>query len=96
MFAAVPGKRGDNQAADVPGINLTFSKSPDPTVTTKGRVLDHIGFEVKGLEAYCKKLESQGVKFDRPYGKIASGLAIAFLTDPWGTYIELTEGLDKY
>ena len=23
------------------------------------------------------------------------GIALAFLTDPWGTYIELTEGLDK-
>jgi len=26
----------------------------------------------------------------------ALGLAIAFFTDPWGTYIELTEGLDEY
>ena len=25
----------------------------------------------------------------------ALGIAIAFFTDPWGTYIELTEGLDK-
>jgi hypothetical protein len=25
----------------------------------------------------------------------AAGLSIAFITDPWGTYIELTEGLDK-
>jgi hypothetical protein len=24
------------------------------------------------------------------------GIAIAFLTDPLGTYIELTEGLDKF
>ena len=23
------------------------------------------------------------------------GIAIAFITDPWGTFIELTEGLDK-
>jgi hypothetical protein len=22
-------------------------------------------------------------------------VSIAFITDPWGTYIELTEGLDK-
>ena len=35
--------------------------------------------------------------FDRPYQEIeALGLAIAFFTDPWGTYIELTEGLDEY
>ncbi len=31
---------------------------------------------------------------DRPYTKIAnSATAIALLTDPWGTYIELTENL---
>ena len=30
---------------------------------------------------------------DRAYTKVpALGLSIAFLTDPWGTYIELTEG----
>jgi hypothetical protein len=36
------------------------------------------------------------VKFDVPHRKIpALGLSLAFLTDPWGTYIELTEGLGK-
>ena len=58
--------------------------------------MDHIGFEVRDLEAFCKKLESMGVKFDVPYRKVpALGIAIAFFTDPWGTYIELTEGLNK-
>ena len=96
MFGAKPGMRGDNKAGDVPGENLTFSKSPTATVPTQGRALDHIGFEVKNLEAFCKKLEASGVKFNRPYSpQIAQGLSIAFITDPWGTYIELTEGLDK-
>lgn len=94
-FGAKPGKRGDNEADDVPGANLTFSKSADQTAATKGRVLDHIGFEIKNLEAFCKKLEASGVKFDRPYGKSPSGLGLAFFTDPWGTYIEVNEGLDK-
>ena len=26
--------------------------------------MDHIGFEIDGLEAFCKKLEARGVKFD--------------------------------
>jgi len=30
---------------------------------------------------------------DVPFTRLPNGLAIAFLTDPWGTYIELTEGL---
>lgn len=95
-FGAVPGVRGAFQAADLPGVNLTFSGSDTPVAGTKGRALDHIGFEVQDLEAFCKRLEAQGVTFDRPYTKVASlGIAIAFLTDPWGTYIELTEGLDR-
>jgi catechol 2,3-dioxygenase-like lactoylglutathione lyase family enzyme len=93
-FGAAPGKRGQFDAADLPGVNLTFAKAETPTVATKGRSLDHIGFEVKGLEAFCKKLEAGGIKLDRPYTKIPnSTTAIAFLTDPWGTYIELTENL---
>jgi catechol 2,3-dioxygenase-like lactoylglutathione lyase family enzyme len=56
--------------------------------------MDHIGFEVKNLEAFCKKLEAQGVKFEIPYRDVPQlGLKIAFLVDPEGTRIELTEGL---
>lgn len=96
MFGAKPGTRGPFQAADLPGVNLTFSLAAAPVAGTKGRALDHIGFEVKDLEAFCRKLEAAGVKFDLPYKKIpALGLAIAFLTDPWGTNIELTEGLNR-
>lgn len=97
-FSLVSRKRGEHDTADVPGMNLTFgtSKTP-PTLGTKGRAIDHVGFEVRDLEAFCKKLEARGVKFDMPYRKLPErGLAIAFFTDPFGVYIELTEGLDKY
>lgn len=96
MFGAIPGRRWNYEAADIPGMNLNFSERPDAMAPTQGRMLDHIGFEVKNLAAFCRKLEANGVKFDRPYRKLPSGVAIAFLTDPWGTYIELTEGLDRY
>lgn len=94
-FGAVAGTRGSFQAADLPGVNLTFSNAAAAeSGPTKGRVLDHVGFEVKDLEAFCKKLEAAGVTFDRPYSKNAAlGLGLAFFTDPFGTYIELTEGL---
>ncbi len=37
------------------------------------------------------------MEFDVPYRELDQlGIAIAFFTDPFGTYIELTEGLDKY
>ncbi|MGE0702645.1 MAG: VOC family protein [Vicinamibacterales bacterium] len=96
VFDAKPGMRGSFKAADLPGVNLTYSPSADPVVPTRGRALDHIGFEVDNLEAFCKRLESMGITLDRPYTRVeALNIAIAFITDPWGTYIELTEGLDQ-
>jgi len=97
-FGATVKKRGQHDAADIPGMNLTFGVTKTaPTIGTKGRSVDHIGFEVKNLEAFCKNLEANGVKLDIPYRKIPPiGIAIAFLTDPFGTYIELTEGLDQF
>lgn len=95
MFGAKPGIRWLYKAADLPGINMNFSgESATANAPTKGRMLDHIGFEVKNLEAFCKKLQANGVKFDVPYTKNSMGIGTAFLTDPWGTYIELTEGLN--
>ena len=91
-FGAKPGTRGQNQAADLPGVNLTFSKADGAAVTTRGRVLDHIGFDVQNLEAFCKKLEAAGIKLDRPLTRNPqTGGALAFIYDPWGTYIELNE-----
>ena len=96
MFGGVPGIRGTNKykAADLPGMNMNFLGDTGFKMQApiKGTTMDHIGFEVKNLQAFCKVLEGKGVKFDVPYGK-RGGLATAFLTDPWGTYIELTEGL---
>ncbi len=95
MFGAAPLKRGQFAADSIPGVALLFAKSDPATVPTKGRGLDHIGFEIKDLEAFCKKAEASGVKFDMPYTKRPDlGISLAFLTDPWGTYIELNEGLN--
>jgi catechol 2,3-dioxygenase-like lactoylglutathione lyase family enzyme len=95
-FGARSRTGGAFPAADLPGVALNFSPSTDPVVATQGRALDHIGFEVKNLEEFCRKLEADGIKLAVPYRKVpALGIAIAFITDPWGTYIEMTEGLDK-
>jgi catechol 2,3-dioxygenase-like lactoylglutathione lyase family enzyme len=94
VFGAKPRNGGNFPAADLPGVALNFSPSPDPVVGTSGRSLDHIGFEIKDLEAFCKKLESMGIKLNVSYRKAeALGLGVAFVTDPWGTSIELNEGL---
>jgi catechol 2,3-dioxygenase-like lactoylglutathione lyase family enzyme len=92
-FGGVRGKRWHYEAVDLPGININISGVPSAKAPTRGRMLDHIGFEVRNLAAFCEKLEAAGVELDRPYSTLPSGLGVAFLTDPWGTYIELTEGL---
>ena len=93
-FGAVPGKRGQFDAADIPGANLTFTKADTPQVSTKGRAVDHVGFEVTNLNAFAKKLQADGIKFDRLPGKGSNGTTlIAYIYDPWGTYIEITQGL---
>ncbi|MEK7258473.1 MAG: VOC family protein [Pseudomonadota bacterium] len=82
---------------NVPGMNLSFANSNEPRLATKGRSIDHIGFEVDDLEAFCKLLEAKGIAFDVAYRDVpAIGLKIAFITDPSGVYIEFTEGFDEY
>jgi catechol 2,3-dioxygenase-like lactoylglutathione lyase family enzyme len=97
-FGATPRVRGSIQAtADVPGMNLSFSEVPRATEGTQGRSMDHIGFEIEGLEAVVAAMEADGVVFDVPYRMIASlDIAVAFFTDPSGVYVELTEGLGSY
>jgi catechol 2,3-dioxygenase-like lactoylglutathione lyase family enzyme len=98
-FGATPGSLPagappEVHIAELPGLSMYFRKADGAPAGTRGRGLDHIGFEVKDLEAFCKKLEAAGQKLDRPYTRLPnSTTAIAFLTDPWGTYIELTENL---
>ena len=96
VFGARSRDAANFPAADLPGVALNFSPSPDPVIGTSGRSLDHLGFEIKDLEAFCKKLEAMGVTLNVTYRKAeALGLGVAFVTDPWGTSIELNEGLDK-
>ena len=82
-FGAVPGTRGSFQAADLPGVNLTFSGSATPVKPTRGKALDHIGFEIKNLEAFCEQLKARGIELDGDYFySDAVKLGVAFVTDP--------------
>ncbi len=94
VFGARPRDTPNFLAADLPGVALNFTAATSPMAGTSGRAVDHVGFEVKDLEAFCKRLEGMGIKQTVAYRKVPDwGLAIAFITDPWGTSIELTEGL---
>lgn len=104
VFGANPGRRpcvaclsrpSMIEAGDMPGVNLSFGGSNAVTQPTKGRSIDHIGFDVTNLEAFVASLEAKGIKMDAPVRQVPnSTVKIAFLTDPYGTYIELTEGLE--
>jgi catechol 2,3-dioxygenase-like lactoylglutathione lyase family enzyme len=93
-FGATAGKRGQFDTANIPGVELAFSKQDMAQAPTKGRSLDHVGFEVSNLDETVKRLQAAGLKMDIAPRVAPNGTTkIAFLTDPWGTYIELTEGL---
>ena len=92
IFGAKASLRNNAPVADIPGAQLRFNKADAAQVPTKGRILDHIGFDVTDLQGFIKKLEANGIKLDRPYTKNEqTGVALAFITDPWGVYIELNE-----
>jgi len=92
-FGAVPGLRWRYDAADLPGMNLNFSATSPARDPSRGHPLDHIGFEVAGLEQFCQRLTDAGIAFDQPFRRVSENFAVAVLTDPWGATIELTEGL---
>jgi catechol 2,3-dioxygenase-like lactoylglutathione lyase family enzyme len=86
--------------ADLPGVGYMlnfFSWLPaEDLVGTSGRAVDHVGFEVRNLEEFCRRLTAKGITLTAPYRQDAAlGLATARITDPWGTSIELTEGLRR-
>jgi catechol 2,3-dioxygenase-like lactoylglutathione lyase family enzyme len=99
-----PGQTDFFIGADLPGVGYSlnfFRWEGDQSIThvpTARRVVDHVGFEVKNLEAFCKELESKGIRLTRPYMKrdaAMNNIATAMIVDPWDVSIELTEGLDK-
>jgi catechol 2,3-dioxygenase-like lactoylglutathione lyase family enzyme len=96
VFDATPRMRGSFQAADLPGVNLTWSPAPAGVVGTEGRALHYIGFEMKDLEKFCEKLGDMGIAVERPSSSApALHIPVAFIRDPWGTCIELTDGLAR-
>jgi len=54
-------------------------------------VLDHIGFDVKGPRSLREKLQAEGIQLDEPVRKGPNGNTITYITDPWGTRIEIIE-----
>ncbi|HTG72715.1 MAG TPA: VOC family protein [Terriglobia bacterium] len=98
-FGARVVKQGQSTVAEIPGMNIRFAETRDPVSGTQGRAINHIGLEVKNLEALMKKMTDGGVMVNRPYAAAPATIAplksLGFITDPWGTYIELNEGFSE-
>jgi catechol 2,3-dioxygenase-like lactoylglutathione lyase family enzyme len=96
-FGARAGASGPNLpfvSATLPGVTLNFSPVASAPAATAGRAYDHIGFEVKDLKAFLERLEADGITPTQPFRhNDVLNINLAFITDPWGTTIELTEGL---
>jgi catechol 2,3-dioxygenase-like lactoylglutathione lyase family enzyme len=97
-LGAESSTRRNLPAAKIPGGEVDFLKAADAPAPTKGRALDHIGFDVRDLKATLERLEADGVTINVPYIDATErvGLKVAFITDPYGAYIELTEGLAAF
>jgi len=90
-FGGKAGTRNNAPVVDIPGVQLRFAKADAKQAPTRGRVLDHIGFDVKDHQAFVKKIEAEGIKLDEPVRKSPTGSTITYITDPWGTRIEIVQ-----
>ncbi len=74
------------------GANLIKFRSGDGEVArSRGAAVDHIAFSVKDVTAKAASLREDGVKVGGPRRRLPG---VVFLTDPWGTRIELLKDDD--
>jgi catechol 2,3-dioxygenase-like lactoylglutathione lyase family enzyme len=90
-FGGKAGTRNNQPVVDVPGGQLRFAKADAPQAKTRGRALDHIGFDVKDHAAFVRKIEAEGNKLEEPPQHPRPTVTIAYFVDPWGTRIELVQ-----
>src|SRR5690349_22651822 len=85
------GTRNNASIVDVPGAQIRFNKADKAQTATRHRVLDHIGFDVKDQAAFVKKLQAESIKLDEPVRNGTIGTILTYITDPWGTRIEIIQ-----
>lgn len=90
-FGGKAGTRNNNPIVDVPGAQIRFATADAKQSPTRGRVLDHIGFDVRDIGAMVTKLGADGIELDEPVRKSTSGNTVTYVTDPWGTRVEIVQ-----
>ena len=95
VFGAEVGERRGLPSALIPGGQVDViparGEAPKPS---RGAAIDHIGFDVRDMDAFAAHLHELGIPFTiEPRAIPDTNMTIAFITDPAGTFIEVTEGL---
>jgi catechol 2,3-dioxygenase-like lactoylglutathione lyase family enzyme len=93
VFSGQAATRNNAPVVNLPGVQMRFNGVDMPQAPTRHRVFDHFGFDVKDHAAFVKRLESMGIKLDQPVSKGSTGNTITYITDPWGTRIEIVQRL---
>jgi len=91
VFGGEKAMRNDAPVVNLPGVQMRFADDPEVQAPTRGRILDHIGFDVKDHQAFVARLGELGIALDEPPRRSTSGGWITYITDPWGTRIEIVE-----
>jgi len=96
VLGAEPSERRNLPSAVVPGGRVDFlpvrGAAPRPS---KGTAIDSIGFEAQSLDSFARRVQGLGVTLERrPADGASLGRAAAFLSDPAGASIEITDGLE--
>jgi catechol 2,3-dioxygenase-like lactoylglutathione lyase family enzyme len=84
------GRGGRGGAAPPPAA---AAPAPAGPTSNKGTILDRFALEIRGLDAFVKKIEAEGVKVTKPVSTNADGLKTAMIADSLGNDVELVEGL---
>jgi catechol 2,3-dioxygenase-like lactoylglutathione lyase family enzyme len=93
VFGGQAATRNNAPVVNLPGVQLRFNTADTAQAPTRHRVFDHFGFDVPDHAAFVKRLESMGIKLDQAVGKGSTGNTITYITDPWGTRIEIVQRL---
>ncbi len=94
-----PGQTDFFIGADLPGVGYMlnfFSWLPaEDLVGTAGRAVGTVGFEMRDLDGFVERLAEKGITLSQPVrtAEELDGIRTATIVDPWGTVLELTEGL---
>nr|TFG55170.1 MAG: VOC family protein [Hyphomicrobiales bacterium] len=91
VFGGTKNMRNDAPVVDLPGVQMRFADDIAVQAPTRGHILDHIGFDVRDHQAFVARLGSLGIALDEPPRRSNSGGWITYITDPWGTRIEIVE-----